>query len=103
MWSVEYQLTTPSTISIVAMAISAVSSSAAASSSAVTSSSATSSRCQCVGRAHGMLLEDVFEHCRKSKENILRWLRQELIIGDGLNVVTATRSWYLGFNFRVLG
>ena len=48
-------------------------------------------------------LEDVFELCRKSKEDILRWLRQELIIGDGLNVVTATRSWYLGFNFRVLG
>ena len=50
-----------------------------------------------------MLLEDVFELCRKSKEDILRWLQQELIIGDGLNVVTATRSWYLGFNFRVLG
>ena len=50
-----------------------------------------------------MLLEDVFELCRKSKD-ILRWLRQELIIiGDGLNVVTATRSWNLGFNFRVLG
>ena len=46
-----------------------------------------------------MLFEDVFELCRKSKD-ILRWLRQELIIGDGLNVVTATRSWYLGFNFR---
>ena len=50
-----------------------------------------------------MLFEDVFELCKKSKEDILRWLRQELIIGDGLNVVTATRSWYLGFNFRVLG
>ena len=99
MWSVEYQVTTPSTISIVAMATSAVSSSAAAASS----SSATSSRRQCVGRAPGMLLEDVFELCRKSKD-ILRWLRQELIvIGDGLNVVTATRSWNLGFNFRVLG
>ena len=83
------------TISIVAMATSAVSSAAAA-------SSATSSHCQCVGRAPGMLFEDVFELCRKSKD-ILRWLRQELIIGDGLNVVTATRSWYLGFNFRVLG
>ena len=101
MWSVEYQVTTPSTISIVAMATSAVSSSA--SSSAAASSSATSSRCQCVSRAPGMLLEDVFELCRKSKEDILRWLRQELIIGDGLNVVTATLSWYLGFNFRVLG
>ena len=99
MWSVEYQVTTPSTISIVAMATSAVSSSAAA----AASSSASSSRCQCVGRAPGMLLEDVFELCRKSKEDILRWLQQELIIGDGLNVVTATRSWYLGFNFRVLG
>ena len=84
------------------MATSAVSSSAAASSSAA-SSSATSSRRQCVGRAPGMLFEDVFELCRKSKEDILRWLRQKLIIGDGLNVVTATRSWYLGFNFRVLG
>ena len=107
MWSVEYQVTTPSTISIVAMATSAVSSAAAASSaaasSAAASSSATSSRCQCVGRAPGMLLEDVFELCRKSKEDILRWLLQELIIGDGLDVVTATRSWYLGFNFRVLG
>ena len=107
MWSVEYQVTTPSTISIVAMATSAVSSSAAAraaaSSAAASSSSATSSRRQCVGRAPGMLLEDVFELCRKSKD-ILRWLRQELIIiGDGLNVVTATRSWNLGFNFRVLG
>ena len=67
------------------MATSAVSSSAAASSS-VTSCH------QCVGRAPGMLLEDVFELCKKSKEDILRWLRQELIIGDGLNVVTATRS-----------
>ena len=45
------------------MATSAVSSSAAA------SSSATSSRRQCVGRAPGMLFEDVFEHCRKSKED----------------------------------
>ena len=100
MWSVEYQVTTPSTISIVAMATSAVSSSAAARAAA---SSATSSRRQCVGRAPGMLLEVVFELCRKSKD-ILRWLRQELIIiGDGLNVVTATRSWNLGFNFRVLG
>ena len=99
MWSVEYQVTTPSTISIVAMATSVVSSSAASSSAA-----ATSSRRQCVGWAPGMLLEDVFELCRKSKEDILRWLRQELIIiGDGLNVVTATRSWNLGFNFRVLG
>ena len=71
MWSVEYQVTTLSTISIVAMATSAVSSAAA--SAAVTSTSATS-RCQCVGRAPGMLLEDVFELCRKSKENILRWL-----------------------------
>ena len=103
MWSVEYQVTTPSTISIVAMATSAVSSSAAARVAASSSSSATSSRRQCVGRAPGMLLEDVFELCRKSKD-ILRWLRQELIIiGDGLNVVTATRSWNLGFNFRVLG
>ena len=109
MWSVEYQVTTPSTISIVAMATSAVSSSAAAraaassSAAAASSSSATSSRRQCVGRAPGMLLEGVFELCRKSKD-ILRWLRQELIIiGDGLNVVTATRSWNLGFNFRVLG
>ena len=91
MWSVEYQVTTPSTISIVAMATSAVSSAAAGSSSAATSS-ATSSHCQCVGRAPGMLLEDVFELCRKSKEDILRWLLQELIIGDGLNVVTATSS-----------
>ena len=97
MWSVEYQVTTPSTISIVAMATSAVSSSAAA------SSSATSSRRQCVGRAPGMLLEDVFELYRKSKEDILRWLQRELIIGDGLNLVIATCSWYLGFNFRVLG
>ena len=76
------------------MVTSAVSSAAA---------SATSSRCQCVGWAPGMLLEDVFELCRKSKKDILRWLQQELIIGDGLNVVTATRSWYLGFIFRVLG
>ena len=72
MWSVEYQVTTPSTISIVAMATSAVSSSAAAraaaSSAAASSSSATSSRRQCVGRAPGMFLEDVFELCRKSKE-----------------------------------
>ena len=67
MWSVEYQVTTPSTISIVAMATSAVSSSAAA--RAAASSSATSSRRQCVGRAPGMLLEDVFELCRKSKED----------------------------------
>ena len=55
------------------MATSAVSSSAAAaafSSSAAASSSATSSRCQCVGRAPGMLLVDVFELCRKSKEDI---------------------------------
>ena len=104
MWSVEYQVTTPSTISIVAMATSVVSSSAAARAAASSSSAATSSRRQCVGRAPGMLLEDVFELCRKSKEDILRWLRQELIIiGDGLNVVTATRSWNLGFNFRVLG
>ena len=78
------------------MATSAASSSAAA-------SSATSSHRQCVGRAPGMLLEDVFELCRKSKDDILRWLRRELIIRDGLNLVTATRSWYLGFNFRVLG
>ena len=76
--------------------------SAASSSAAASSSSATSHR-QCVGRAPGMLLEDVFELCRKSKEDILRWLRRELIIRDGLNLVTATRSWYLGFNFRVLG
>ena len=72
MWSVEYQVTTPSTISIVAMATSAVSSSAAAraaASSSAASSSATSSRRQCVGRAPGMLLEDVFELCRKSKED----------------------------------
>ena len=67
------------------MATSAVSSSAAAS---------TPSRRQCVGWAPGMLFEDVFELCRKSKEDILRWLRQELIIGDGLNMVTAIRSWY---------
>ena len=92
MWSVEYQVTTPSTISIVAMATSAVSSAAARAAASSSSSSATSSRRQCVGRAPGMLLEDVFELCRKSKD-ILRWLRQELIIiGDGLNVVTATRS-----------
>ena len=61
MLSVKYHVTTPSTIyscnatpstiSIVAMATSAVSSSAAA--------SATSRR-QCVGRAPGMLFEDVF-------------------------------------------
>ena len=72
MWSVEYQVTTPSTISIVAMATSAVSSSAAAAASSFSAaaSSATSSRCQCVGRAPGMLLEDVFELCRKSKEDI---------------------------------
>ena len=94
MWSVEYQVTTPSTISIVAMATSAVSSSAAASSPAAASSA--TSRRQCVGQAPGMLLEDVFELCRKNKD-ILRWLRQELIIiGDGLNVVTATRSWNFG-------
>ena len=49
------------------MATSAVSSSAAA--RAAASSSATSSRRQCVGRAPGMLLEDVFELCRKSKED----------------------------------
>ena len=59
-------MTTPSCI---AMATSAASSSAAAS-----SSSATSSRRQCVGQAPGMLLEDVFELCRKSKEDILKWL-----------------------------
>ena len=53
MWSVEYNVTTPSCI---AMVTSAASSSAAAS-----SSSATSSRRQCVGWAPGMLLEDVFE------------------------------------------
>ena len=29
-----------------------------------------------------MLLEDVLELCRKSKEDILRWLRRELIIRD---------------------
>ena len=89
------------------MATSAVSSSAAFSSaaSAAASSAASSatSRRQCVGRAPGMLFEDVFELCSKSKEDILRWLQQELIIGDGLNVVTATRSCYLGLNFRVLG
>ena len=107
MWSVKYQVTTPSTISIVAMATSAVSSFAAAqaavSSSAAAASSSAASRRQCVGRAPGMLLEDVLEPCRMSKD-ILRWFRQELIIiGDGLNVVTATRSWNLGFNFRVLG
>ena len=73
MCSVEYHVTTPS---CVAMVTSAASSSAAAS-----SSSATSCR-QCVGQAPGMLLEDVFELCRKSKEDILRWLRCELIIGD---------------------
>ena len=67
MWSVEYPVTTPL---CVAMATSAA------------SSSATSSRRQCVGRAPGMLLEDVFELCRKSMEDILRWLRRELIIGD---------------------
>ena len=66
MWSVEYHVTIPSTISI------------------VSSSSATSSRRQCVGRAPGMLLEDVFELCRKSKEDILRSLRRELIIGISL-------------------
>ena len=60
------------------MVTSAVSSSAAARAAASSSSSATS-RCQCVGRAPGMLLEDVFELCRKSKD-ILRWLRKELII-----------------------
>ena len=48
------------------MATSAVSSSAAASSSAA-SSSATSSHRQCVGRAPGMLFEDVFELCRKRR------------------------------------
>ena len=98
MWSVEYQVTTPSTISIVAMATSAAFSSAVSSSAAAASSaSATSSRCQCVGRAPGMLLEDVFELCRKSKEDILRSL------GMVLTWLLATRSWYLGFNFRVLG
>ena len=66
-------MTTPS---CVAMATSAASSSAAAS-----SSSATSHR-QCVGRAPGMLLGDIFELCGKSKEDILRWLRRQLIIGD---------------------
>ena len=48
MWSVEYHVTTPSTISIVAMATSAVSSAAASA----------ASRRQCVGRAPGMLLEE---------------------------------------------
>ena len=61
MWSVEYHVTTPSTISIVAMATSAVSSAAA--------SSAATSRRQYVGWAPGMLFEDVFELCRKSKED----------------------------------
>ena len=69
MWSVEYHVTTPS---CVAMATSAASSAAA--------SSATSSRRQCDGWGPGMLLEDVFKLCRKSNEDILRWLRQELII-----------------------
>ena len=73
MWSVEYHVTTPLCI---AMATSAPSSSSAA------ASSATSSCRQCVCQAPGMLLEDVFELCRKSKEDILRWLRRELIIGD---------------------
>ena len=85
------------------MATSAVSSSAASSAAFSAAASSATSRRQCVGRAPGMLFEDVFELCRKSKEDILRWLQQELIIGDGLNVVTATRSCYLGFNFRVLG
>ena len=70
MLSVKYHVTTPSTIYscnatpstifIVAMATSAVSSSAAA-------SSATSSRHQCVGRALGMLFEDVFELCGRAR------------------------------------
>ena len=63
MWSVEYPVTTPLCV-------------------AMATSSATSSRRQCVGWAPGMLLEDVFELCRKSMEDILRWLRRELIIGD---------------------
>ena len=42
------------------MATSAVSSAAA-------SSSATSSRRQCVGRAPGMLFEDVFELCGRAR------------------------------------
>ena len=62
MWSFEYHVTTPSCIA------------SAPSSSAAASSCATSSRRQCVGWAPGMLLEDVFELCRKSKEDILRWL-----------------------------
>ena len=70
MWSVEYHVTTPSCI---AMATSAASSAAA--------SSSVTSRRQCVGRAPGMLLEDIFELCRKSKD-IFRWLRRELINGD---------------------
>ena len=56
MWSVEYHVTTPLCI---AMATSAASSSAA--------SSATSSRRQCVGRAPGMLLEDIFQLCRRAR------------------------------------
>ena len=48
----------------------------------VTMSTSGASSChQCVGWAPGMLLEDVFELCRKSKD-ILRWLRWELIVGD---------------------
>ena len=50
MWSVEYHVTTPSCVAMVTSDAS----------SAAASSSATSSRHQCVGRAPGMLLEDVF-------------------------------------------
>ena len=46
MWSVEYNVTTPSCVAMVTSAAA---------------SSATSSRRQCVGWAPGMLLEDVFE------------------------------------------
>ena len=58
-------------------------------------SSAAASSAASVGQGPGMLFEE--------EQGGPWWLRQELIIGDGFNVVTATRSWYLGFNFRVLG
>uniref|UniRef100_A0A1X7UMI0 Uncharacterized protein n=1 Tax=Amphimedon queenslandica TaxID=400682 RepID=A0A1X7UMI0_AMPQE len=37
---------------------------------------------ECVGLASGMILEDVFNICRKSKEYVLKWFRREGIIGD---------------------
>ena len=61
MWSVEYHVTTPSCVAMATSAASSSSAAASSSSAAASSSSATSSRHQCVGRAPGMLLEDVFE------------------------------------------